>query len=339
MPISRRISRKAARRHRPARSVGRVLVADQPAVDAHVAGIVRLEEVHASEKRALARSARPDQADDLRALDRKIDAAQHLMRAEALADPGELDHRRAHARRLMREKGGHARFEPRAQARHRFDQEPVEDRHGEDGVERGERLRRHRLHLIHELGHGDDRQHHRLLRQDDQHVDDRGNGGDQRPGQRDPHQRVERRHADAHRRFDLAGRHGGEAGAKDLGEIGRRVEAEADDAGGRGAQSQADRRAAGVEEEELHQERRASEDLDERPERPVERRDPQPVQERDREPEQEAERAARAPAQDRDAKAAHKRGRIVPEQIRAHRRAARREPPLGERAQRPRGKG
>ena len=55
----------------------------------------------------------------------------------------------------------------------------------------------------------------------------------------------------------------GEAGAKDLGEIGRRVEAEADDARGRRAQPQADRRAAGVEQEELHQERRAAEDLDE----------------------------------------------------------------------------
>ena len=44
-----------------------------------------------------------------------------------------------------------------------------------------------------------------------------------------------------------------------------------------------------------------------------------PVHERDREPEKEAERAARAPAQDRDAKAADKRGRIFPQQIRAHR--------------------
>ena len=88
---------QGARRHWPARSVGRVLVADQPAVDAQIAGIVRLQEIHASEQRALARPAGPNQADDLRAPDREVDVAKHLMRAKALADLGELDHRRAHA--------------------------------------------------------------------------------------------------------------------------------------------------------------------------------------------------------------------------------------------------
>ena len=81
------------------------------------------------------------------------------------------------------EVGGHARLDPGAEAGHGFDQDPVEDRHGEDRVEGGEGLGGHRLHLIHELGNGDDRQHHGLLRQHDQHVDDRRHGGDQRGGQ------------------------------------------------------------------------------------------------------------------------------------------------------------
>ena len=38
-------------------------------------------------------------------------------------------------------------------------------------------------------------------------------------------------HADDDRSLDLAGGHGGEAGAKDLGGIGRRVEGETKDAG------------------------------------------------------------------------------------------------------------
>ena len=126
-------------------------------------------------------------------------------------------------------------------------------------------------------------------------------------------------HADADRRLDLADRHGGEAGAKDLGEIGRRVKAEAEDAGGGRAEPEPDRRAAGVEQEELHQKRRAAEDLDERPDEPVQRRDLQPTEKRDREPEGEAERAAGAPAEDGDAEAAEKRGRIMPESVQAHR--------------------
>ena len=55
----------------------------------------------------------------------------------------------------------------------------------------------------------------------------------------------------------------GEAGAEDLGEIGRGIEAEAEDARRRRAEPEPDERPAGIEQEQLHQERRAADDLDE----------------------------------------------------------------------------
>src|SRR6202034_3010893 len=145
------------------------------------------------------------------------------------------------------------------------------------------------------------------------------NGGDERSGQHDAQHRVERGHADAGGSLDLASRHSGEAAAKDLGKIGRRVKAEAQDACGGRAESEPDRGAAGVDEKKLDQERRAAEELDERPEESVERRDFEPAEKRNREPKDEAKRAARGPAQDGDAETAQKRRRIMPELVQAHR--------------------
>src|SRR6202044_2008891 len=110
-------------------------------------------------------------------------------------------------------------------------------------------------------------------------------------------------------------RHGGEAGAKDFGEIGRGVKPEAQDAGGGGAESEPDRRTPSVEEKELHQERRAAKKLDEHSDDAVERRNSEPAEKRKREPEDEAKRAARSPAQDGDGKAAQKRRAIMPEHV------------------------
>ena len=74
-------------------------------------------------------------------------------------------------------------------------------------------------------------------------------------GSVDPKERVEGRHADAGRRLELAQRHGGKSGAENLGEIGRGIEAEADDARRRRAEPQADVGAPRIEQEQLHEER------------------------------------------------------------------------------------
>ena len=80
------------RLHAPPRAV-RLDIADQPALDADLARIIGFEEVDAAEQRALARSARPDQADHLGALHVEVDVAQNRQRAEALAEAADRDHR------------------------------------------------------------------------------------------------------------------------------------------------------------------------------------------------------------------------------------------------------
>ena len=62
--------------------------------------------------------------------------------------------------------------------------------------------------------------------------------------------------------IDLAGRDAGEAGAENLGEIGAAIEPEAADADGESIQGDADMRAASIDQEKLHQQRRAAKKLD-----------------------------------------------------------------------------
>ena len=129
---------------------------------------------------------------------------------------------------------------------------------------------------------------------------------------------VARRHADADRRLDLSDRHGGEAAAKDLGEVGRRVEREADNAGRRRAQLEPDIRSAGIEQEQLHQERRAAQHFD------VARSNQrsggtEAVKQRDEKADDEPDRPAEAPAQHGDAETADELGRVPPEDVKIHR--------------------
>ena len=65
------------------------------AVDRDRAGIVRLEQVHASQHGGLAAARGTDDADDLAARDVQIDATQHLVLAEALAQVAHLHERSA----------------------------------------------------------------------------------------------------------------------------------------------------------------------------------------------------------------------------------------------------
>ena len=73
--------------------VAALLVADELAVDLEPAGVDLLEMVDAAQQRGLARSGRADDAHDLAALHLEVDAFEHLVDAEALADPFGLDHR------------------------------------------------------------------------------------------------------------------------------------------------------------------------------------------------------------------------------------------------------
>jgi hypothetical protein len=76
---------------RPARAVP----ADAAAVHAHDARRRLLQEIDAAEQRALARAARPDQADHLAGGDRQGDAVERAYRAEALGEVLDLDHGRS----------------------------------------------------------------------------------------------------------------------------------------------------------------------------------------------------------------------------------------------------
>ena len=102
------------------------------------------------------------------------------------------------------------------------------------------------LILVHELGHGDDREDHRLLGEDDREVDEGGERRDEAEGQEDAADDGGLGHADGAGGLDLARRHGAEAGAEDLGEVGAAVDGETEDAGGERVEAEADHRAAVV---------------------------------------------------------------------------------------------
>ena len=67
---------------------------DLVAVDEDAAAVDRLQEVHATQQRRLARAGGADQADDVVLRDIEVDAAQHLYLAERLVDV--LEPERAH---------------------------------------------------------------------------------------------------------------------------------------------------------------------------------------------------------------------------------------------------
>ncbi len=68
-------------------------VADLHAVDRDRAGIIGLEQVHAAQHGGLAAARSADDADHLAARNVEIDAAQHLVLAEALVQVAHLDQR------------------------------------------------------------------------------------------------------------------------------------------------------------------------------------------------------------------------------------------------------
>ena len=95
MPISRPLARDL-RFAQLVELVADLPVADQLAVDRQPAGVDLLEVVDAAQEGGLARAGRSEQAQHLAGLDGQIDAAQHLVAAEALVHPFGLDHRLAH---------------------------------------------------------------------------------------------------------------------------------------------------------------------------------------------------------------------------------------------------
>ena len=91
MPVWARIgdSSRSLRRVRAAPSL--VAVADLDAVDPDAALVVELEQVDAAQQRGLAAARGADDRHHLAAPDVEVDALQHAVVAERLADPADAD--------------------------------------------------------------------------------------------------------------------------------------------------------------------------------------------------------------------------------------------------------
>ena len=178
-------------------------------------------------------------------------------------------------RRRLRERQGQPQIEQRA------DQVDL----AADAVHEGRLDQAARLE--HDLRRGDRRDDRGILDQRDRVVAERRQHDPDRLWQDDEAHRLERRHAERERGLHLTAMDRLDAGAVDLAEVGRAVDAEADDRGADRVELDAEVREAEVDDEELDQRRRAAQDVgvDQRhgADRP-QRRDPH---QRDHEPEQE----------------------------------------------------
>ena len=253
--------REAGRRVR--RAVGVLREAERLAEHVDRPRVRLLQERQAAQQRALAGARGADHAGRGAGGDLEVDLLQDLRRAEGFAEAFDGDG------------GGHATaYRCKPPLRHSaerggdFDQPPIAEREQEQRLDEGVELGAEGADGQRQLRHGDDGQDRGVLQQADGEVDAGRQHQHRHFGQQDAAHDLPAREPHAFGRLDMAARHRLEAGAKHFAEIGAAVDRQRQQSRGQRVERQAGVGAAEIEQEQLHQERRAAEQFDVGEQRP-----------------------------------------------------------------------